>query len=135
MLCFALDGVVCDGTVSLSPSQHSRPRALALRHLVPPPHRRPPTHLILTQPHHDITITVAPPWLRQLYLEYTNSTDADDPVDATSCNDRVYTSSDTIFNRSQPCYFIDPNNKHDFHTALALSVFFGPLGLDRFYLG
>lgn len=84
MLCFALDGVVCDGT---------------------------------------------------LYLEYTNSTDADDPVDATSCNDRVYTSSDTIFNRSQPCYFIDPNNKHDFHTALALSVFFGPLGLDRFYLG
>ena len=72
---------------------------------------------------------------RQLHLEYANATGADDPAGTTSCNGRVYNSSDTIFNLSQQCYFIDPHNKHEFHTALALSVFFGPLGLDRFYLG
>ena len=33
------------------------------------------------------------------------------------------------------CHFVDSSSTHSYETALALSVFFGMLGLDRFYLG
>merc|ERR1712146_431593 len=33
------------------------------------------------------------------------------------------------------CSFVDAEGEYEFETALGLSVFFGMLGLDRFYLG
>lgn len=51
------------------------------------------------------------------------------------CNGKFYNVSDSIFRRSLPCFYINPSRKYSYYVAVSLSVFFGPLGLDRFYLG
>eukprot|EP00035_Acanthoeca_spectabilis_P025683 m.459451 g.459451 ORF g.459451 m.459451 type:complete len:206 (+) comp21750_c0_seq1:93-710(+) len=62
------------------------------------------------------------------------SADADgDHVEA--CEGAFYNVSDTIFNTSTPCAYINPDKLYKFWVATTLSVFLGPLGLDRFYLG
>eukprot|EP00038_Savillea_parva_P017417 m.20181 g.20181 ORF g.20181 m.20181 type:complete len:232 (+) comp3763_c0_seq2:96-791(+) len=61
--------------------------------------------------------------------------DADTNAEVEVCGVDVYNISDTIFNTTNTCAYIDPDNLHKFSIAMVLSVFFGPLGIDRFYLG
>eukprot|EP00049_Salpingoeca_infusionum_P026544 m.26314 g.26314 ORF g.26314 m.26314 type:complete len:211 (-) comp8811_c0_seq2:267-899(-) len=51
------------------------------------------------------------------------------------CNGVLYHPNSTIFTKTNKCYYVDKENKKRFGTTLALSVFFGALGFDRFYLG
>ncbi|EGD81816.1 Gp39 [Salpingoeca rosetta] len=51
------------------------------------------------------------------------------------CDDRWYSRDDVAFQQTRECFFVDEDNIYDLDTALALSIFFGMFGLDRFYLG
>ncbi len=55
-------------------------------------------------------------------------------VDLVKCRSHFYHSTDAVFNKTEKCYYVGKQPK-SYRTALALSVFLGPLGLDRFYLG
>lgn len=50
------------------------------------------------------------------------------------CGDRFYNLEDRVWNETRTCYYLGDNPK-SFYVALSLSVFFGMLGIDRFYLG
>eukprot|EP00041_Stephanoeca_diplocostata_P005664 m.65807 g.65807 ORF g.65807 m.65807 type:complete len:174 (+) comp15928_c0_seq8:609-1130(+) len=46
-----------------------------------------------------------------------------------------YDRSDAIFYRQHSCHYINPDKMYHFNVAVPLSIFLGPLGVDRFYLG
>eukprot|EP00037_Helgoeca_nana_P000016 m.19681 g.19681 ORF g.19681 m.19681 type:complete len:227 (+) comp10026_c0_seq1:205-885(+) len=79
----------------------------------------------------------------QTYRSLTEEGDAADAAvvlpglsdEVERCAGDLYNVSDAILNTTSPCAFIDPDNLHKFWVATALSVFLGPLGFDRFYLG
>ena len=54
------------------------------------------------------------------------------PVNGTECNNRTFTGAEEGFSRTVSCRYVGDKR---FDTALALSVFLGMFGFDRFYLG
>eukprot|EP00040_Diaphanoeca_grandis_P013022 m.65900 g.65900 ORF g.65900 m.65900 type:complete len:228 (+) comp23616_c0_seq1:84-767(+) len=59
----------------------------------------------------------------------TNTTE-----NSTLCGGKWYNRVDA-FHRVADCYYINPEKIYQFNVALGLSVFLGPFGVDRFYLG
>eukprot|EP00041_Stephanoeca_diplocostata_P005662 m.66148 g.66148 ORF g.66148 m.66148 type:complete len:209 (+) comp15928_c0_seq24:319-945(+) len=64
---------------------------------------------------------------------YTSSTTADNS--SVYCDGEYYDRSDAIFYRQHSCHYINPDKMYHFNVAVPLSIFLGPLGVDRFYLG
>lgn len=54
---------------------------------------------------------------------------------AVGCDGLMYLASTSVVNVSHPCRYVSASSPKDFDTALALSVFLGMFGADRFYLG
>mmetsp|Transcript_23208 Transcript_23208/g.60721 ORF Transcript_23208/g.60721 Transcript_23208/m.60721 type:complete len:215 (+) Transcript_23208:29-673(+) len=60
-------------------------------------------------------------------------TAADDTTEL--CDGVYYNTSDAIGSKAHPCAYINPDALYNFWVAVSLSVFLGPFGADRFYLG
>eukprot|EP00048_Salpingoeca_helianthica_P007078 m.106260 g.106260 ORF g.106260 m.106260 type:complete len:405 (-) comp14219_c0_seq9:128-1342(-) len=60
----------------------------------------------------------------------TNASD-----DTALCGGVLYLLNSSVTNAARPCKHVSPTNPKDFEVALALSVFLGMFGADRFYLG
>jgi hypothetical protein len=52
----------------------------------------------------------------------------------TQCDGALYNTSLAVFTQAIACHYIG-EQRYDYHTAVALSVFLGMFGVDRFYLG
>eukprot|EP01147_Barroeca_monosierra_P010440 gene10440-2571_t len=55
--------------------------------------------------------------------------------DSVNCGQEWYNRSDVAFRKEEKCFYVNEDNIYDFDTTLALSIFFGMFGFDRFYLG
>jgi len=50
------------------------------------------------------------------------------------CGGEEYNETQCIFQQRQPCRYVN-GRRYNYYVAVALSLFLGMLGIDRFYLG
>ena len=52
--------------------------------------------------------------------------------DGVQCGSAIYALNSSIFNRTIPCRYVNPEVEYEFSAALAYSVFLGMFGADRY---